>query len=132
MHGPNDVKLELYLQNGGVHAELNTVERGSPRVLRSGVNSPLMTDGAWHHLAMTRAPDGIVSLYVDGARVAVEPASETTNGALETTARSFGCRRTSEWNRPVGYLGGTLDEVAFFNRSLSAEEVARLSRLNLP
>lgn len=79
-------------------------------------------DGAWHHVALTRAA-GVLSLSVDGRVLSSAPvAGSLTYGdtfavdGLQLGARLDGADR----------LAGALDEVRVFDRALSAEELARV------
>jgi hypothetical protein len=133
LHGQNAVRLEVFLQNGSVEAELNTFPGGDQRALGGALRGPAVNDGAWHHFALTRGEAGTVTLYVDGIRTATDfGGGGMTSGPLTTSVRSLGCRRTSPWNPPEGHLTGMLDEVAFYNRCLSAEDVGRLSQHDVP
>lgn len=82
--------------------------------------SGLLSAGTFHHIALTYdRTDGTARFYVDGVDVAQ---SSVGNIRLET--------RTGLWlgQRVVGTdihnrFGGSLDEISFYNRALSAEEV---------
>lgn len=81
--------------------------------------------GRWTHVVFTfehfntGRPDGVVTLYLDGRRVAQIPARQQTfTWDLDKTYIMMG----------IGYLG-LWDELAIFNRALTAEEVGRLHAL---
>src|SRR5207247_907613 len=82
------------------------------------VRSPLTyNDGTWHHAAGVLR-NGLVELYVDGARVA----QDTTNPITSV-------RRSTQ--TIVGSVAsdfvGSVDEVRVFTRALSADEIAALA-----
>jgi len=74
-----------------------------------------LDDGEWHHVVFTRAQGmgGPLRLYVDGVSVA---SGNGPTGALNANATfSFGRIQTTG----TGYLQGALDEVAYYNNTLS-------------
>ena len=86
-----------------------------------GVLGPVV--GAWHHLAMTF--DGATKLlYVDGAPIIMtgEPdAVQYDNGPV-----LIGCDINS--NAVIYPFAGMLDDVRFYDRALSAAEIAALAQ----
>lgn len=81
--------------------------------------------GRWTHVVFTfehfntGRPDGVVTLYLDGRKAAQIPARrQTFTWDLDKTYIMMG----------IGYLG-LWDELAIFNRALTAEEVGRLHAL---
>ncbi|MGY1815622.1 PKD domain-containing protein [Blastococcus sp. SYSU D00820] len=92
----------------------------------TSVRSPAaITDGQWHHVAVTVGTGG-TTLYVDGAQVAANPAMTSANGRLGTAYWMFGTGTLAGWpNAPAGAsLTGSLDEVAVYNGTLTAAQVA--------
>lgn len=79
-------------------------------------------DGEWHHLVTTQSSDGM-RMYVDGALVGTHPQTQAQayNGYWRV-----GADRT--WG-PQPYFAGTIDEVAVYNRVLTAQEVADHHRI---
>ena len=94
--------------------------------LYDGTNAPAVLSntvilGKWYHLVGIRdtATDRIY-LYVDG--VLNSNTTDTTTGDLRSGRNTvFGRRATSTF-----YMKGVLDEVAIWNRSLSAAEIQQL------
>ena len=81
--------------------------------------------GRWTHVVFTfehfntGRSDGVVTLYLDGRKAAQIPARQQTfTWDLDKTYIMMG----------IGYLG-LWDELAIFNRALTAEEVGRLHAL---
>lgn len=86
-----------------------------------------INNGAWRLLAVTRAAGGLVTWYVDGvavgtraagAGVSPQPAAALTIGATDTLGSHA--------------IAADLSEAAFFNRVLTAAEVAALWRAVSP
>ncbi|TXH01136.1 MAG: LamG domain-containing protein, partial [Candidatus Moraniibacteriota bacterium] len=69
---------------------------------------------------------GVLSVYVDGVRVATTtsvPSSSISDGVTLTIGAGQG---------GTNFFGGTLDEFRFYSRVLSPDEVAQLYRLTAP
>ncbi len=75
----------------------------------------------WHHLAAVREGN-VMRLYIDGAEVA---SGSTTANSLATNGHDVTLARLSPTNSSR-YFGGALDDVAIFNRALTADEVDSL------
>jgi len=79
-------------------------------------------DGNWHHVVVT-SNAGSLGMYIDGASVST---TSVKSGLITSTTNSaaleFGRRSTSG----TEYLNGSIDEVAFFDKVLSAFEVFQL------
>ena len=92
----------------------------------SNYKGPFIADGRWHHVAVTvdrdRA-DGI-RWFVDGREAASRQDPTPRKGSLDNASPLFlGGRRHGDGN-----FVGKLDEVAIFNRALTAAEIAKLYR----
>ena len=89
-------------------------------------SSVRINDGAWHHIAMTN--DGkTMLLYVDARLVA--PKGLPTGQTLTTMPVPIGGSRSDSRGQPtVCHHSGTYDEFQFYNRALTAEEIAGMSR----
>lgn len=80
-----------------------------------------LRDGRWHHVACTVAgAGGDITAYINGTQVAT-----STQG--DTMGDDAGLLRIG-WDGVSTYASGSLDEVALWNRALSAVEIARLYR----
>lgn len=73
-------------------------------------------DGSWHHAAYAKGPTGL-KLYVDGAEVASLTAAITP--LYWTVALSIG----RDGDLDSDYFNGSIDEVAFYDRALTQQEV---------
>ena len=127
MHGgiKDRASLELRLTDGRLWATLIPNDEGERKEAWIPLGTDWPNDGGWHHVALTRSGQGALTLYLDGIAASSQHDIRLA-GALTTTARSFGCNRFADFN-VVSSLPGDLDEVAFFNRCLSTDEVVRLS-----
>ncbi len=82
----------------------------------SSISSPLTyVDGAWHHGVVTY-DSSTWSVYVDG---------QLKNSGTMTTSTTLGGNLTiAKASGGQPYFNGTIDEVAVYNRSLTADEIA--------
>ena len=82
---------------------------------------PALQPMTWHHLAMTW--DGAVRIgYVDGLTTGPVPVPMMPSDV--TTVLSIGARRSPASEEP---FNGSIDELLFYNRVLSAAELAQLA-----
>lgn len=90
--------------------------------------STLLTAGTWYHAVITKSSaTGLLTLYLNGvsdgsAAVGSAPSSNTSNAKIGSRDNA---NASEYWN-------GKIDEVRFYNRGLSAEEVVQLYRLTSP
>jgi hypothetical protein len=87
-------------------------------VQESIISQTIVTDGQWHHLTFVLHPTS-VAIYVDGVlsapgTAALAVVSGTTQYGVELGANT---RWTSQW------MSGALDDVAFYPRALTADEI---------
>jgi hypothetical protein len=90
--------------------------------------------GVWQHVALV-VDASAAHLYRNGIKVATQP----VHGLLPRppmASLGIGCRTNSagsalEWDDPCLWLG-RIDELALFNRALSAAEIERLAAVNPP
>jgi len=85
---------------------------------------PLVTDTAWHHVAVTKAADGTVVFYVDG--VPTVPYSYNPTFVFNTPVaignRGDSIADPASGNPPANFFG-LIDELRIFDRPLTAGEV---------
>ena len=79
----------------------------------------VVPDNTRHHIAFT-SDSSLRQLYVDGIAVASTPSSASYAGAA--TDSSFAMGEIGNGNGV--FTGGTIDEVALYDRSLAASEIA--------
>ena len=77
-----------------------------------------VTDGNWHHVIMTRKRNGTLAGYVDGALKASTPVGNTDLPNVNGPVYFGSLANLGE------YTIGELDEIALWNRALSASEIA--------
>lgn len=81
----------------------------------------------WTHVAAVYG-DGIIRLYFDGKQVAQRQSGpEKVGFSRQPITLGAGWNRTSQ---PVEPFDGRFDDFRFYNRALSADEVAALARRN--
>lgn len=80
-------------------------------------NTIVPWNGSWHHVVGTYDGVTALALYLDGVQVA----TKTLGGVLTTTASSTAKLGGNLWDAA---FTGNLDEVALYNRVLTASEVA--------
>lgn len=89
--------------------------------------------GAWAHVALTlnwndASNNGVLRVYLNGVQVAstsTYPYNPSMLGAA--TADNFLGR--SRWNQDANGFNGTMDDVRFYNRALTSEDVIALTGL---
>jgi hypothetical protein len=94
-------------------------------ITTASTSVPSLQDGAWHHLAIVQDRRArSVGFFLDGVRVAqteyVSPSLPVVRGGV--WLGTYGGRVGAEY-----MFKGALDEVRWYNRSLTDAEVARLS-----
>ncbi len=113
----NARRFDLWVQMDGTVSGI-VHDRKSPDELLQVQGKIDITDGKWHHTALTYDAK-IVTLYVDGKK----EASLTPSGPLANNKHDL-------WigGRPEGVVAtGAIDDVRFYTRALDAKEVAALA-----
>ncbi|MHC4431764.1 MAG: LamG domain-containing protein [Planctomycetota bacterium] len=101
------------------------IESGRPGRYDGGdttyTNAPVVADGRWHMMTYVREVN-TGRIYVDGVLVATDPATFE----LSSIARwSIG----QEWDTgPSNFYIGMVDDVRFYNKSLTADQIAAVMR----
>lgn len=117
--------IELYLQNGQLMGRVYTAGDAGWQVSVPGGTS--WHDNKWHHVALTF--DGInIRLYVDGAErgwTGLNPPSKTV---FYATGSGNGAAIGRDGTNPNLYWNGSLDEVAVYDRALTADEIREHAR----
>ncbi len=81
-----------------------------------------VTDGQWHHVAVTRsATSGAMAIYIDGTLDVT--GTGTTGAKTAPPVLRLGSLQTA-----IHYFNGALDEVRLYGAAISAAEIYRLSR----
>lgn len=100
---------------------------GSNRIdsnLRALGDDVVLTDGEWHHMALTIDGGTLMRLFLDGDLVA-SVSSPATYVTLPATLSKLAFGRLAD-SSDSGYLNGWLDEVSLYNHALSEVEVEEL------
>ena len=81
------------------------------------VGSSILTDGNWHHIAVTRTgSSGAIKLYVDG--------NQQGTGTRKGSFTSATSKINIGWFNGYGYYNnGSIDEAAIYNTALSSTEI---------
>ena len=115
---------QVYMTDSG-RLRFGTAFRGSPAVPASQAvieTGQSYNDGDWHHVVATQGARGM-RLYVDGVPAGSDPAA--THTPMSGYWRVGGDSLTGWAGRPSSdYLAGSIDEVAIYERPLSADDVA--------
>lgn len=89
---------------------------------------PEINDGRWHHVAATYDGNLTIRYFVDGE----ERGSLTLAAALNTVLSANGLIVGRDHFQSSNWLVSTLDEVAVFNRALSATELLDIANAGSP
>ncbi|MDA8670501.1 LamG domain-containing protein, partial [Flavobacteriales bacterium] len=79
-----------------------------------------MNDGQWHHIGVTYDSAGILRTYFDG----LFEAQSSFN--LNTTGQNNFIGRSNHFPSNLAYYEGTIDDVVFWNRALTQQEIQEL------
>ncbi|WP_055549969.1 sialidase family protein [Streptomyces sp. NBRC 110028] len=109
-----------------VRALMTTVNGPATYTSASVATTTAHNDGAWHHLALTRA-DGHLTLTVDGADPASAPDAPGTVSRSSPFALHLG-----EAVDGRSRMTGALDEVRVYARALTDTELRRIREFNAP
>ena len=83
------------------------------------IGSAYITPRRWHHVVFVNKSDNY-QLWVNGKRHLDERSKEQKRNSLDTMKLFFGSSRDG-----LMEFGGKLDEIAFFNRALSEDEIRK-------
>jgi len=78
-----------------------------------------VSEGSWHHVAVTRDTDGNVNFYIDGSPAGT---GKSGLGPVSSSPLNIG-RHKHATGGPCEYFDGIIDEVRIWNRALSADEI---------
>ena len=90
-------------------------------------NSPVLTDNAWHHIALNVLRQGAAAVYVDGKRCLTTDAANVGN--IATNNIIVGARRITVNPDLANYsydraFNGQIDEIRVWNATLNAEKLS--------
>ncbi len=116
----NQVNQHLHLGIASGKQTLEWYESGHHSI--QGTSN--IADGHWHHLAFVSDGAGTASLYVDG----VFEKSDTFIHTSGSSSTRFGSQYEGNDGLYSYYYDGLIDEVEFFSRALSAQEIADIAK----
>ncbi|MCI0463529.1 MAG: LamG domain-containing protein [Gemmataceae bacterium] len=116
--------LNIFLDGGKLAVWVR--HRGNPFAPDTTHSTVPIHDGQWHHFAVTRSPEGEVTLYLDGALNArLKPGPRgLPSGRVSTSLHTLGVEARSLQGREPR-LDGCLDELSLWGQVLSAEEIKK-------
>ena len=95
----------------------------------SGIDGPEIELKKWHHVAAVYDGAKKNTLYYDGVEIGTKELPNEPNIEMNFNAQSGGLG-VNGWRPPAGELwDGILDDIGFYNRALTAAEVARIANL---
>jgi len=95
-------------------------------IIASSVTTNNLADSSWHHIVMTTDQEKfIVKFYLDGNFLSSAPIGTegytVSNGAFKRIGYSYLSSDLTQWR-------GRLDDLRYYNRALSPDEVSQLSQ----
>jgi hypothetical protein len=114
-------------QDGGNFRVNVTDDRGASGK-QNTTSTPNIRDGTWHHVAVTFARKGDVSIYVDGVLVTTSPMTAVINSIDTTMDINVGEDGTGYYTDggSAEMVGLEMDDLGIWRRVLSAGEVAAI------
>ncbi|MBO7141059.1 MAG: hypothetical protein J6W19_10870 [Prevotella sp.] len=121
-------QLQLATKGAGIYDGESTMQ----------TTSPVLTDNAWHHVALNVLRQGAAAVYVDGNRVLTTNASNV--GHIATNYMYLGMRRSAEYADSTNAVGtlhyerpfkGQLDEVRVWDATLNADKLSNDRKVRL-
>jgi hypothetical protein len=102
--------------------------KGSAVARRDTPNIGVITDGTWHHIAVTHDRNGVATFYVDGELNSTIPiAGDGDIDALDINVGNDGTARYG-FDNDTGarFVNARLDDLGIWRRILTAQEVAAI------
>lgn len=124
--------FDIYIHSNG---QLRGVLRDAGDNSQQIVTSTGVTDAAWHHVVMVRdVANTQFQIYLDG--VLSSNATLTVLGSIvdagDPDPMTIGCARSSNTTSLSEFFNGALDDLAYYNRAVSASEVQQLYYADQP
>lgn len=86
----------------------------------------ILTPGTWHHIVSTWTEvqnSESMALYLDGTRVDAENFQDGFTCSFQESEQAFNFGRTICGSGPCGFYNGAIDEVKFYDRALTEDEI---------
>ena len=121
--------FELFVESGSLRFDVQGDAESNGELISSRIDTRSVSDGKWHHAAVTVGADGVAHLFLDGAEVNVqaEPFFAAVNDIdqlhIGHTISSRGADSVFE---------GLLSEVAVWNQPLTADQIRTLAEGESP
>lgn len=106
----------------GDRGKINLFYRNSSGSTYQLTTSSTYNDGNWHFVVATIASNGAMKMYIDGGEALT---GTTASGALFTSTKSSAIG-VNHSGAPDDVWVGSLDEIGFWSRELSSDEVSEL------
>jgi hypothetical protein len=122
---PDDLKMWAFFENYYGESLFRYVQQPWGR---SDVEEAGYADGEWHHYTMVHNESDLYTFYVDGEEVGSGGLlyDVPTNPDAESSVFTLG--GTSSWGGPsLSLLNGLMDDVKYFNVTLSISEITLLA-----
>ena len=107
---------------------------GSKYIYGASPTDSGLTDGSWHHVALTYDGSQVISgftLYIDGSSVAISTLSNVTPSGVSSTAH-FRLSARGDSSSVVQHFDGNLDEVGFWTSELTSSDVTAIYNSGVP
>jgi hypothetical protein len=92
-----------------------------PAYRRSKVGTTALASGSWYHVVAVLQGPTDMTLYINGVDDGGTYSGSGTSLAYSAATSLIGCGNSSD-----GYLNGIIDDVRFYDRALSDEEIEQL------
>lgn len=119
-----NVQLGLYL--GEVNGNRGHVCARTFRLIGDRCSAQTVDDGQWHFIAAVFHNQFDRTIYIDGAEPVDQILLPLTGGAVDALIEGWAIGRWSAEVTP-GYFEGIIDDVIFFEKSLTPEEIQALA-----
>jgi len=114
-------------KNGNDRLSVTIEDTGSDTVTSTDDGNTI-PNGKWSHLVVVFNKSGnVLTRYINGTQTGTQDDITSIGDTTSNASIGFGCRKTDgEFSGPDLLWEGRLDEIAFFNKSLSPSEVSSL------
>lgn len=113
---------------GGGNFRVNVTDDGGSTHKQNTTSTPNIRDGTWHHVAVTFARKGDVTIYVDGKQVTTSPMTMVTGSIDTDLAVNIGQDGTGVYTDggSAEMVDVMMDDLGIWRRVLSSGEVSAI------